>query len=91
MSCAILDESPFIITDAKHKCVYSYRQLERWSREGLRAGDDKKGPIVKLETVRMTTGKATSLAAIRRFLLALNDSSEKCDRARIENYVPSRQ
>jgi|ETNvirenome_6_85_1030632.scaffolds.fasta_scaffold00630_25 hypothetical protein len=65
----LLNESPFLLSE--HGTL-KYDTLSKWSATGLRSGINKKGPVVKLETCRLPTGKATSLAAIRRFEEALN-------------------
>ena len=71
----VFSEPHFPLAELRKVYPYapSYRQLWRYARVGVRVTTGQKLKVVKLETVRLPRGLATSVAAYKRFIDAINE------------------
>jgi hypothetical protein len=69
-------EAPILLADFGRLIKKHYNTVHRWWRRGLKVErDDGNSRVVKLETVRISNGRATSVEAYDRFLDKLNEET----------------
>jgi hypothetical protein len=70
-------EAPILLADFGKLVKKHYNTVHRWWRRGLKVDpNDPDSPTVKIETVRISNGRATTVAAYDRFLAKLNEDAQ---------------